>query len=214
MRLGTMTLAIFSCFALRATIIDRIAIIVGDRIIKDSDIERDIRVVDFLNQQNLDLSLAAQRKAADRLVDQAIIKRELQVGEYQTASESDVAKLYTQTEKDRAPSPAAFNRELASYGLTSAELKRYLLWQLTVLRFIDQRFRPGVLITDDEVKQYYRDHSSEFRQANDSRPKSLDEMRDQIKQTLTDERINKQFYAWLDARRKNLTIQYRAEALK
>jgi peptidyl-prolyl cis-trans isomerase SurA len=214
MRLGNMALAILSCLALRATIIDRIAIVVGDRIIKDSDIERDIRVVDFLNQQKLDLSLAARRKAADRLIDQAIIQRELQVGEYQTASESDAAKLYTQTEKDHAPSPAAFNRELASYGLTGEQLKRYLLWQLTVLRFIDQRFRPAILISDDDVEQYYRDHSSEFRQTNSSQPKSLDEVRDQIKESLTEDRINKQFYAWLAARIKNLTIEYREEALK
>ena len=40
-------------------------------------------------------------------------------------------------------------------GSPKIELRAQLLWQLTVLRFIDQRFRPGVLVTDEEVRTYY-----------------------------------------------------------
>jgi hypothetical protein len=199
---------------LQATIIDRIAILVADRIIKDSDIERDIRVVSFLNEQKLAFDPATRRTAASRLVDQAIIQRELTVGEYQTPPESDAEKLFAQTEHERAYTPALFERSLANYGLTSSDLKRYLLWQLTVLRFIDQRFRPAVLVTDAEVDQYYKDHSAMFRRTNSDQTRSLDDVRDQIRQTLTEERINKQFESWLDARRKNLNIQYREDILR
>ncbi len=44
-----------------AVIIDRIAIVVGDSIVKDSDINRDIRVTSFLNGDPLDLSDKARK---------------------------------------------------------------------------------------------------------------------------------------------------------
>ena len=55
MRLGRIFLALALSVSLDATIIDRIAIVVRDGIIKDSDIDRDIRVVDFLNQEKLSI---------------------------------------------------------------------------------------------------------------------------------------------------------------
>ena len=37
-------------------------------------------------------------------------------------------------------------QDLNQYGVTEDELHDALLWQLTVLRFIDERFRPGVMV--------------------------------------------------------------------
>ena len=45
------------------------------------------------------------------------------------------------------------------YGLTEPKLREQLLWQLTVLQFIDERFRGGVVVTDDDVRDYYDEHS-------------------------------------------------------
>ena len=111
------------CWSLQATIIDRVAIVVNNQVIKDSDIERDLRVVDFLNQEKL-------------VVDQVLISREIQVGEYQTPSSSDADKLFQQIDKERFANQAALLKALGRYGLTEDQLKQYLLWQLTVLRRI------------------------------------------------------------------------------
>ena len=214
MRPASILLALTLSASLNATIIDRIAIVVRDGIIKDSDIDRDIRVVDFLNQEKLTFDEAARRTAANRLIDQALIQREIDVGEYRTATEADAEHLLEQTQKERYHSPAVFARALEKYGLTREQLKGYLRWQLTVLRFIDERFRPAVLVTDEEVAQYYRDHASEFRNASTGQTRTLDEARQDIRNTLTEQRVNKQFETWLDARRKSANIQYREASLK
>jgi hypothetical protein len=202
------------CLSLQATIIDRIAIIVNNQIIKDSDIERDLRVVDFLNREKLVLDPTARKSAANRLIDQVLIRREIQVGEYPTPSQSDADKLFQQIVKDRFANHAALIKALASYGLTEDQLKQYLLWQLTVLRFIDQRFRPAVLVTDQDIEQYYNEHRSQFRKTGTAQPKSLDEARSEIQQAIAGERMNKLFYAWLAARRKSANIQYKEEGLQ
>lgn len=214
MRRRSIIIALAFSAILNATIVDQIAVIVRDRIIKDSDIERDIRVVDFLNQETLSFDEGARKTAANRLIDQAIIQREIDVGEYRTATEADAEQLLLQTQKEHYYSPAVFNQALVKYGLTREQLKRYLRWQLTVLRFVDERFRPAVLVTDEEVEQYYKQHTSEFRNAATAEPKPLDEAAQQIRNTLVEQKVNQQFESWLNARRKAANIEYREESLK
>ena len=60
-----------------ATIIDRIAVVVGNGVVKDSDIDRDIRVTAFLNGEPLDFSASARKKSAAHLIDQIFIRREI-----------------------------------------------------------------------------------------------------------------------------------------
>ncbi len=208
MRWAKICFAVAACAPVQAAIIDRIAIVIGNSIVKDSDINRDIRVVSFLNGQKPDFDTASRRTAASRLIDQALIRREIEVGEYQRVPESDAVRMLDDMQKERFHTPALFDRVLTNDGLTRDQLKQYLLWQLTVLRFIDQRFRPTVLVTDDDVEKSYRDHADQYRN------KTLESVRDQIRQTLVDERINKVFDSWLNGRRKAANIQYREESLR
>ncbi len=85
--------------------------------------------------------------------------------------------------------------------------------KLTLLRFIDVRFKPAVLVTDDEIEKYYRDHAAALRRANPGKS-SLDDLREQIRNTLTEEGVNQQFFAWLDEQRKDAKIQFREENLR
>ena len=127
-----------------AAIVDRIAIVAGSRVIKDSDIEREIRVIDFINGENLDFSPAARKKAADRLVEQALLRREIETGRYPAANADEVDKFLAQMRHQRFPSDAAYQAALDRYGITEDQLKKHLAWQLTVLHFIEQRFRAGI----------------------------------------------------------------------
>jgi len=214
MRTRAVFVALLSGIMLHAVIIDRIAIVVGgDKIIKDSDINRDIRLVSFINKQKADFGADARRTAASRLVDQMLIRREIEVGMYSVPSESDVARTLAGVEKSRCPTAAQCKKEMADYGLTQQELKEYLSWQLTVLRFIDTRFRPAVLVSDEEIEAYYRQHLAELQKQNPGKPDTLEALHDQIQQTLTAERINEQFYSWLKARRQAIKVEYKEASL-
>jgi hypothetical protein len=199
--------------AAKTAIIDRIAVVVGDAVIKDSDINRDVRLVSFINREKLNFDLAARKAAASRLIDQCLIQREIDLGDYQIPSQSDADKLFLSTQKDRAPSPAAFARMLEHYGLSTAQMKSYLFWQLTVLRFIDQRFRPAVLVTDEDAQAYYQQHRDDFKMK-DGKQKSLEEASAEVREILTEQQINKQFDNWLRSRRRSTDIQFHEADLK
>src|SRR5690349_4474805 len=150
-----------------AVVLDRVAVVVGNRAVKTSDIERDLRASELLNSQPLDVSAEARKKAAQRLVEQELIRQEIANGGYAQPSPQDVAAFVQQLKRDRFHgSDAQLKAALSRYGLSEEQLKQYLQWQLTVLRFIDQRFRPGVLVTDEEVREYYDEHRAELQKAN------------------------------------------------
>jgi hypothetical protein len=189
-------------------VIDRMAVIAGKHVIKASDIERDLRVTAFLNREPLSFTPDRKRKAADRLVDQAIIRDEITTGEYHRASDADARKMLEQIRQDRfAGSEVRLRQGIAQYGLTETQLQDYLLWQLTVLRFIDERFRPGVLIADEDVHNYYDQHLADLKRQYPA-DNSFTALEPKIKELLEGERINQEFEAWLDGARKRQRIEY------
>jgi hypothetical protein len=207
----TSLLLLATCIA-SAVIIDRIAVIIENRIVKESDIKRDIRVTSFLNSEKPDFSVASQRKALNRLIDQVFIRREIEVGEYPTATLQQADQQLERLKKERFKTEAAFRESLRKYDLTELDLRTQFQWQLTVLRFIDVRFKPAVLITDDEIEKYYRDHAAALHREYPG--KSLDDLRQRIREILTDEKVNQQFFTWLDDRRKGTKVEFREASLR
>ncbi len=68
-----------------AVVLDRVAVVVGNRAVKTSDIERDLRASELLNSQPLDVSTEARKKAAQRLVEQELIRQEIDNGSLRSA---------------------------------------------------------------------------------------------------------------------------------
>jgi hypothetical protein len=197
-----------------AVVVDRVAIIVGNRVVKVSDLERDLRVSQFLNRQPMDLSPAAKRKVADRLITQELIRQEVLNGGYSRPTEKDVEAFVQKLKHDRfSNSDSQFRSALAQYGLTDDELRKYLLWQLTVLRFIDERFRPGVLVTDEDVRAYYEANQAALQKAN-PKNSSLEALEPTIRETITGDRVNETFEEWIANTRRRIRIEYRDPALR
>ena len=204
----TTLLLAFASGLYSSTVVDRIAVTVGKHAIKSSDIDRDLRVTEFLNREQQNLGSDAKRKSAERLIDQVIIGDEIANGGYARPTDADAEALLKQLRQDRFAGSDARQREaLSLYGLTEDQLRAQLLWQLEVLRFIDQRFRPGVLVTDEEVRTYYGQHRAdlgrEYPQAN-----SFEALEPKIRASLEGERINQNFVESIEEARKRAHVRY------
>jgi len=202
------------CGLANAVVVDRIAMVVSNHVIKESDIERDIRITDFLNGDKLDLSPAARRKAAQRLIDQAMIRREFDQGRYTAPSPAETGQFLEQVKKQRFHNDAEFQQALRTYGITQQELESHVRWQINVLHFIEQRFRPGVLVSEQEVDAYYRAHQAEFRNAKTGKVASVDDVSEQIQDIIAAPKVNKEFEDWLDRARKRIKVDYREPSLE
>ncbi len=194
-------------------VLDRIAVIVGKHAIKLSDIDRDLRVTEFLNREPLSLTSDTRHKAAERLIDQVIIGDETANGGYARPTAGDSDAVLNQLRRDRfGGSDVRLRQALSAYGLTEERLRAQLLWQLEVLRFIDQRFRPGVLVTDEEVQTYYNQHRSDLER---QYPRTgFEALEPKIRASIEGDRVNRNFVQWLDRARQQNRIEYRQEAFQ
>lgn len=184
-----------SCFAIlivilaagaSAEIVDRIAVSVGNRAIKENQIDREIRLTDFFNGSALDISGAAKRKAAERLIDQALIRAEMAKASYPVASDAEINSVLVKIKQARFHNSGEYEQALKAYGITEAELRAHIGWQVQVLRFVDLRFEPAV------------------------RTQAVTN----VKQAALGERVNAAFFAWLDESRKRSRIQFHDEVFQ
>ena len=206
-------LALVVCIAsANAEIVDRISVIIDGHIIKHSDIIKDIRLTDLLNHDTPTFSTGEQKKALARLIDQSLIRKELQAGLYSSPQPSEVDTLLQQL-KQSFGSEAAYRNALKAYLVSEEDLRKHLNWQLTVLRFINIRFANGAQTPDAEVRAYYQQHLPDFRRAGKAKL-DLESLRPEIEQAIAGERVNQQFFAWLDESEKKTPVTYNEEALK
>lgn len=206
-------LASAGCFLLCAEIIDRIAISVGKQVVTQSQIDEEIRVTAFLNEEKLNLDSAGRKKAAGRLIEQTLVRREIELSRYPMPALSD-ADGPLKNIQGRYKTEAAYEEALKEYGITQDDLRRRLWWQATLLRFIDYRFRPGIQIPDADVKAYYQQQVEKWKQEGVQPIPSLEDVRSSIDQTLTEQRIDQAMDRWLSETRAQIAIRFHDEALE
>jgi hypothetical protein len=207
MRLSLPVLALLMPFAGSATIIDRIAVIVGNGVVKDSDIDRDIRVTAFLNGDPLDFSDASRKKSASHLIEQIFIRREIRIGDYPNATLQETDQQLAALKKQRFVTNAAYEQDLRRYRINDLDVRFRFQWQLTVLRFIDLRFEPAAVVTDPEIASYYQQHLTQLRREHPGKS-SLEQVTNEIRDNLTAEKVNKLFFAWLDEQRRDAKVKF------
>jgi|HubBroStandDraft_1064217.scaffolds.fasta_scaffold08543_3 hypothetical protein len=197
-----------------AEIIDRIAVSVGSRVITETDLDRELRITALLNNQKPDFSAANKRRTAERMVDQTLIRNEMEESRYPPPSATDT-EAALQEEKARFGNDAAYRHALAEYGVAEDDLKVRLIWQLTLVRFIDARFRPGIQIGDAEIRKYFDEHMrAQLLQAHPGQTPSLDDHRAEIEQTLISQAADQQVEQWLKEARRRTHIQYHDEVFQ
>jgi len=195
-----------------AEIIDRIAVTAGNQVITESQIDEEIRITAFLNREKLDIDAESRKQAANRLIEQALVKREMDLSHYPSPQAEDASAALAGI-KATYPGETEYAAALASYGITEADLTRRLLWQFTLLRFIEYRFRPGIQIPDADVQTYYRQQVSGWEQQGIKPIPTLEDSRDQIEEILTQKRIDQALDQWLASARKQAAVTYRDTTL-
>jgi peptidyl-prolyl cis-trans isomerase SurA len=197
----------------RGEIIDRIAVSVGNQVITEGQIDQEIRLTAFLNHEKLNLSLDQRKKATGRLIEQALVKRDMDLSRYPVPPQSDVDASLHDLKLTYAPE-SLYQQTLQEYGIAEDALMRRLFWQLTLLRFVDYRFRPGIQIPDADVKTYYDQQLASWKQQGIEPLPALEDSRAKIEEILTQQRIDQALDAWIAETRRQVTINYLDEALK
>ena len=201
-----LTVAVLFLCSVHSEIIDRIAISVGNQVITKAQIDEEVRLTAFLNGSQLDLSAEERKKAADRLIEQTLVRRDMEFSHYPIPPQSD-AEPALKALKANYPSEAQYRQALDKYGITEEALKQRLWWQTTLLRFIDYRFRPGILVPDKDIRNYYDLEVVKWKGQGIKQIPSFEESREKIGELLTDQRIDQAIDQWLADTRKQIAVR-------
>lgn len=193
-----------------AEILDRIAVTLDNRVIAESDLTREIRLSAFLNAARPDFSGASKRAAAERLVERALMHRETEFSRYPAPNADEAVAALEKWRQGRLASGEAYHQALAEAKIVEPDLRRFLLEQLTALRFIDYRFRPGVQVLPAEVRDYYEKRFlAQSRAAGVTHDPPLEAVAEKIEKILTEEKVDRMLDAWMKDARSRTRIVFR-----
>lgn len=198
---------------LDAEVIDRIAVVLGRQVVTRSALTEQARVTAFLNRQPVDESPANLRRVAERMIEQSLLRKEMEASRFALPEDKEARALLEKLRSERGP---AYAPDLAKYRVDEPALIRNLLLQLTTLRFVDLRFRPGSTVPEGEIETYYRDtFVPEWERRKPGTPvPEIDDARDEIEQRLLETKIDRAMDAWIRETRAQTRVQFFEEAFQ
>jgi hypothetical protein len=130
--------------------------------------------------------------------------------------EPDAAEVDARLAEIRNQLPACVHKDCASetgwkaflsaHGLTPERVRSYLRYRIEILRFIEQRFRQGIQIPQQDIKTYYNDTLLPQYAKGEAIP-PLDQVAPRIQEILLQRRVNALFDGWLENLRKQGEIE-------
>lgn len=179
--------------------IDRVVATVGDRAITQSDLRAAV-----------DLGLVARPDGpdGDAAALQALIDR--------TLVEQEVARYGPGTPDERLVEQrleaieARLGRDgltavMARSGLDEPRLRAIVRGEIEIERYLADRFGAAAQPTDDEVRQYYRDHQEEF--TRDGQVVPFEEAEALARATLSERRRRRLIDGWVEGLRRRAAIR-------
>ena len=213
MRASHLTLVLVVAAAAGAAVLDRVAVVVGDAVITESEVLNQLRLDEFMASRPLDLSPAQRRTAAEQLVDQQLLRHEMEISHYAVPPPDAADSMLQTLRRQRFPAEAAYRAALQKYGITEDQLKQRLLWQLTVLRFTDERFGSDTQSSADRaVPGAVPPAAGRSSQGKPAAPQSADRLNPSPAPGETP--VDRQLDSWLKEARRSTHIELKKEAFQ
>jgi hypothetical protein len=112
---------------------------------------------------------------------------------------------------ERFPSEAAFRQRIESVGLTPQRLDQLIRERILIERFKEFRFQSFVFVREEEIQRYYTEVLAPQVRARGAVPPPVEQVREQIRAILREEKINEEIDRWLIEARQRADIVQLAE---
>lgn len=201
-----------SALGLRAELLDRIAITVGQDVITEQQIYEQLRIAAFLNGTKPEFTQEKLRETADRMVMQRLVLQDMKANGFPLPTDEEVDAALKQSEQTHWGSREAFLKAAAEAGLPEMALKDFLNKMVATVKYIDFRFRPAVRVSDAAVlERYQAKYNSLDPQA--AEPPPFEDVKETIKDEIVDEDLERVVENWLEDARSRAGIRYKPEVI-
>jgi len=197
-------------------VLDRVVAVVNKHAILASDLEDEIRL-SVLDPNGVGQGQLTRQRALEQLISRTLIEQQIRQEDI-PAIEPLQAEVNARLVELRKQLPACVHLDcasdagwkafLASHDLTEERVESYFRYRLEILSFIEQRFRQGIQISQEQIDSYYHDTLVPQYAPGEAVP-PLDQVAPRIQEILLEQQVNVLFDNWL----KNLRQQGDVEVL-
>ncbi|HEY0162840.1 MAG TPA: SurA N-terminal domain-containing protein [Edaphobacter sp.] len=192
----------------RGTAIDGVVAVVNGDVILESDVDEERR---FENIQPYRGAAEFSRdRAVQRLIDRALLLQQAALEADQIAVSDDELDKQIQTLRRDIPAcrqqyhcdtDDGWAKYLLSQGFTVPEFRSRWRNRMEVLRLTEVRFRSGIHISDDEIKNYYEKMMLPEYEKQRATPPKLETISQRIEEVLLQQQVGSLLRDWLQSLR-------------
>lgn len=153
----------------RAEVVDRIVAVVNDEVITLYDLNRAFEpyqrnIENTYKGKDKDVWMKQARESLfQRLIDNILIEQEAKKsGIHTTVREEDVMSVVSDMLSKQKISMAEFQKNLAREGSSLEAVKKDIRSQIIRMKLLRREVRDKIMVTDDEIGEYYVKHREEY----------------------------------------------------
>ncbi len=197
----------------RGESIDRIIAIVNGQIILQSDLDEEIRFAK-LQPYRLGFGKNLREQAMSRLIDRTLILQQQQGMGQTPITDAEVDAAIVDLRKDlpacahaSCETDEGWTKFLAGVGFTPKEVRERWRLRLEVLRFIEQRFRAGIRISEAQIEEFYKNTMLPQYAQQKVQPPPLEAVSARIEQVLLEQQVSVLLDQWLKTLREQGSVR-------
>jgi hypothetical protein len=198
-------------------VVDAIAAVVNREAITQSEVEDAAWFARFSAHTDgainpSPLSAHEYQQALQHLIDQDLLLQEQKKAGYDAVPEKAV-QSQVDALAQRMGGMEKLQASLQQFHLQMTAVRTMIRQQLNVLRFLDEKLRPSIVIDEQQIETYYQKDFVPAARARKLQPASLEKVRDEIRRILLEQEMGREQQQWLQQLRASAVIETRHTAL-
>jgi len=199
--------------ASRGESLDHIVAIVNQDIILESDVQEEIHFLAF-EPYHTQTRISPRDQALERLINRTLILQQEKLQPQEPISDAEVQAQIQQLrssipacDQKNCETEAGWTQYLAEHDFTEEELEARWRERMTVLRFIEVRFRSGVRITPQQISEYYQQTMLPEYVKQKATPPPLESISKRIEEVLLQRQVTSLLNGWLKTLRDQGSVR-------
>jgi len=184
---------------------DRVLAVVDEDPILQSDLDRVIELGLAQSAPQEDPAVF-QRRVLDQLIEERLRFHEMDRFGFEEVPVEDVDAHVAEI-RSRFKDEAAFQKALRDQGMAVKDLRRVVARQLMVLAYVDEQLGPRVFVGLEDITNYYKTTFTAAMKKQGETVPPLDDVRDDIRKVLREERLNEALGKWTEELRNKADVQ-------
>jgi peptidyl-prolyl cis-trans isomerase SurA len=197
----------------QGAVLDRIVAEVNGDVILESDVDEERRFESIQPYRGSNAEFSRER-AVQRLIDRTLILQQAALEPEDAITEEDLEAQLVKLRKDiptcaesHCETDKGWQKFLADRGFTVEEFTALWRKRMELLRFIEVRFRNGIRVSDDEIKEYYEKTMLPEYAKQKVTPPKLETVSKRIEEVLLQQQVGNLLRDWLKSLRAQGSVR-------